>query len=101
MIPEHLLSAYRNSIYRAATPHGPLDIRIGESSVQLDALLRTHEAHAWAFISAHNPRSQRHTETENEARHRALLRCVEELGFTSLAGRGISAAGGWPAEEVC
>jgi hypothetical protein len=99
VIPEHLLAPYYDTIYRADTPHGPLDIRIGERSARLDALLRSHGALNWAFISAQNPRSQRCSETANERRYRALLLRVEELGFSCFTGRGISAAGDWPAEE--
>jgi hypothetical protein len=97
-IPKHLALAYCNATYRVDMPDGALDIRIGEPSERLDALLREQAAQTWAFITAQNPRSQR-TEVENEQRQQALKRRVTELGFVYFEGHGVSPADDWPAEE--
>jgi hypothetical protein len=93
-----LLPFYLATTYRAQTPAGSIDLRIGQPSPPLDWLLDSLGAREWAFISAANPRSEAISETENAARHGAFRALVEQRGFHVFEGEGIPDQPGWTAE---
>lgn len=93
-----LLPFYLATTYRAQTPAGPIDLRIGQTSPALDRLLDSLGAHEWAFISAANPRSQARSEPENAARHNAFRAQLEQRGLRFFEGEGIPDEADWAPE---
>ena len=71
-------------------------IRVGETSGELDALLGEYQCETWAFISAHNPRSEELTPEENEARHIDFISYLNDHRY--FAGFGQSPDGLWTPE---
>ena len=94
-----LEQAYRQTTYVALTPHGELHIRIGEPHHELDALLASHDAEEWAYITAWNPKSERLTDKENRARQRQLEDELHQAGYAVFAGRGVPHNDDWDPEE--
>ncbi|MGB0128635.1 MAG: DUF3293 domain-containing protein [Rhodocyclaceae bacterium] len=90
-----LLPFYLATTYRAQTPAGPIDLRIGQRSPAMDRLLDSLGAREWAFISAANPRSQALSQAENAARHNAFRAVVERRGFRFFEGEGVPAQADW------
>jgi S-adenosylmethionine synthetase len=97
--PPDLEAAYRSTTFGVETDSGIIYIRPGVANRLLDCLLAEHEAHSWAYITAHNPGSRLLTAQENAVRHHRLVRHVEERGLTHLPGQGVGDGGDWPAEE--
>jgi hypothetical protein len=92
-------AAFRATTYRVFVTHeAPIDLRIGERSARLDALLEKHAIETWAFITAWNPGSHRIPAEENEARQAALLSLLRERGLHFFDGSGIPADSAWQAE---
>ncbi len=90
-----LHSAYSAAHYRVfADP--PFVLRAGERSPELDALLASHAADTWAFITAWNPGSVVHSDAENATRMGRLRRTLS--GLTTYDGVGVDPAGEWPGE---
>ncbi|MBK7705577.1 MAG: DUF3293 domain-containing protein [Acidobacteria bacterium] len=73
-------------------------IRVGETSGELDALLGEYQCETWAFISAHNPRSEELTPEENEARHIDFISYLNDHEYRYFAGYGQSPDGLWTPE---
>lgn len=93
-----LESVYRHTNYVVQAPAGAIAIRIDQSAAELDALLNTHGAPCWVYLTAHNPGSRKLTTEQNEQRHAELVALISELGYVSLSGQAIGDAGDWPAE---
>lgn len=99
MIEQQLIQAYLNTSYRIETPVGPLNVRIGDTNPQLDALLEQHGVRTWAFITAWNPGSQQLSDAENLERHGALQHRFEALKLATLPGVGECPNESWPPEQ--
>ena len=85
-------AAFRQTTYRAFTPEGSIDIRIGETPVDLPV-------ERWAFITAFNPLPQQLTDVQNQARHQELVGVLEEAGLSFYPGEGRGDSGSWPPER--
>ena len=94
-----LLDAYMKTNYRADTPLGPIDIRIGLTQSTLNELLETHNAHSWAFVTAFNPHSVALSASENAFRHRQLCQSVDDAGYLNFPGEGIPDDDRWHSES--
>lgn len=91
--------AYRATTYRVFVPdEKPVDLRIGQRSSAIDLLLDTHGCDEWVFITACNPRSERVSASENEARQTELVRVIRERGWNFFEGMGIPADSKWQPE---
>jgi hypothetical protein len=98
-VDEHPLdTAYRKTSYFADTPAGRLRIRIGEAHPVLDTLLAARGHRHWAYVTAHNPGSERLTADENRTRHARLEADVSARGYEVFPGEGVGDDGEWPAE---
>src|SRR5205085_7826772 len=86
---------YQASLFRADTPAGPLTLRIGSPSPELDALLDRHGATAWAYVTACNPGSRQLPAPENEKRTAKLRELIEQAGFAAYPGEGSDQGGTW------
>lgn len=85
-------AAYRAAHYRVFAPV-PFTLRAGQGSADLDALLDSHGATAWAFITACNPGLVRLSPAENVGRMAQLQEVL--AGFTTYAGESSDSAGEW------
>ncbi|MBB5190465.1 hypothetical protein HNQ50_001187 [Silvimonas terrae] len=84
---------------RYVIPALGLTLRVGQTSPELDALLRQRHMQGWMFISACNPGSQAVLcQHENLARHQNLLDALKAAQFTFFEGYGEGDDGLWPAE---
>jgi hypothetical protein len=93
-----LEAEFRATTYRIETGEEPIDLRIGESSSALDALLHRLAAARWAFISAANPGAQATADDINARRHNELLAVLQAAGYLLLPGCGVPAASHWRPE---
>lgn len=93
-----LRNAYLATTYRCRAPRGGIDIRIGQSHVRLDSLLREHASRSWCFITACNPQSKRLGSVENRLRNSELRQEIDSRGWIVFEGEGIGDSGDWPAE---
>jgi hypothetical protein len=92
-------SAFRATTYRVFVPNAaPIDIRIGQRSAPLDALLDARGCREWAFITAWNPGAKALSAAENDARQLQLLSELRQRGWDWLDGSGIPADASWKAE---
>ena len=98
--PDGLRAAYEATSYHVPdTPVGPLTIRCGCITEELDRLLDVAGSMTWAFVSAANPGSVRLDPSENLRRHEALLHHLRRHALPCHFGVGIGDDGSWPAEE--
>ena len=90
-----LSAAYNAAHYRVfADP--PFVLRVGERSAELNALLASHSAGTWAFITACNPGSVPLSDEENAERMVRLREMLNHL--TTYPGEGIDPTDEWPGE---
>jgi hypothetical protein len=95
-ISDELLESYTRAIYRVDCPGGPIFLRIGSASAELERWLEAQGASRFAFLSAANPGSVAFPESENRRRHRRLVERLGASRFATLAGESFEAAsGGW------
>jgi len=99
MVDPQLLETYRGTAFIIEAPHCEINLRVGEPSQAVDALLESYDATKCAFITAWNPRSIRLKAAENRQRHADLVELVRSLGHLFLPGRGIGKDASWPPEE--
>jgi hypothetical protein len=71
------------------------------ASPRIDVLLDRHGATCAVIVTAFNPRSRVLPPAANAARHRALVRLLEERGVAFLYGEGRDPGGRWVAETEC
>lgn len=90
---------YLRTTYRVTEVDPAIDIRIGQPSPQLDALLDKHAARCWAFITAWNPGSKKLDAIENQRRQAALEAEVKQGGYVFYRGAGVPDEKGWEQEE--
>lgn len=100
-IAEELLSAYTATDFVVFDAGEEWALHVGVASPRIDDLLDRHGAMRATVVTAFNPRSQVLTPDANEARHRALVRLLEERGLTFLYGEGRDPSGQWNAETEC
>ena len=95
-----LEAAYRATTYRIHAPQGDIDLRIGEASPALEALLREMGADCWAIITAWNPGSKLQDDATNAAAQTRLQEWLTGKGYRWLAGENLADAGDWLAEPT-
>jgi hypothetical protein len=76
-------------------------LHVGVSSPRVDALLDRHHATCATIVTAFNPRSRVLTPEANEARHRALVRLLDERDLPFILGEGRDPSGRWTPETEC
>src|SRR2546425_5971795 len=96
---ERLLQAYRETSFFADTPHGHLELRIGDPCPRLEHLLVSLGARTWAYVTAFNPGSISLSHEENHQRHLRLEQRVQALGLPVFPGEGLGDDRTWPAER--
>jgi hypothetical protein len=102
MLTDALIEAYRATDYILLGPAGPeITINIGRRSAAFDRVLHEHGARSAVIVTAYNPRSVVLDETENRARHEALVDLIEKRGYDYALGEGRDPTGAWKAELEC
>ena len=97
---DELWRAYRDAVFEADLPGGPLRIRVGEHHPALDEVLRGGGGgHCWCFVTAWNPASEPLATAENNARNAELAATLKGESLSFYPGRGRDPQGKWPAEE--
>jgi hypothetical protein len=98
-IPEALIAAYRATIYTSRIKDADEVMRIGEKATWLADLFDTHSASTALFITAENPFSEPHTDTENAEAQEQLRQCLLTATDIVFDGWGTGADTGWPPEN--
>ena len=96
-----LEQAYRATTYRIHTPQGDIDLRVGEPSPALAALLREAGTGSWAIMTAWNPASQPQDDAANAEAQARLQHWLDAQGYRWLKGENRADAGDWPPETSC
>ena len=100
-IAAELLSAYEATDFVVFDGGDQWVIKVGLASARLDALLDRHGATRAPVVTAFNPRSRVLAPAVNLARHRSLVRMLEERELPFLLGEGRDPSGRWIAETEC
>ena len=95
---ETLRAAYLDTTYRVLTNGKPIDVRIGAANAALDRLLEACDARNWAFVSAHNPRSQRLPDEDNARRDARLKALLDGQECEYVEAIALPDDPGWPPE---
>lgn len=97
-IDEATLLAYLRCHYRVLEAP-PFTLRIGERSAALAALFERSGCDCAAFLTAWNPRGERHEVAANQAAQAALLRDIAARGYACIPGVGEDPGGQWCGED--
>ena len=100
-IAAELLAAYTATDFVVFDGEEQWALHVGVASPRVDALLDRHDAPCATVVTAFNPRSRVLPPAANAARHRSLVRLLEEQGLTFLLGEGRDPSGRWTAETEC
>ena len=94
-----LFEAYRRTSFTVNTSEGSCHIRVGQPSACLDALLASHGATTWAYITAWNPGSIRQSPEQNGRQNAALASELFARGLACYSGQGIPNDPSWTPED--
>lgn len=94
MMNKLLLKAYKSTTYQVFKPN--ISFKIGETSKELDSLLRSHINHTCCFITAYNPFSESLSESENQLRQSELKKDLSS--YKVFEGAGVPADDKWSPE---
>ena len=100
-IAAELLAAYTATDFVVFDGGEHWALNVGVASPRVDALLDRHGVDRATIVTAFNPRSRALAPEANMARHRALVRLLEERGLPFLDGEGRDPSGQWTAETEC
>lgn len=95
-IDQHLLKAYRETIYQVFEPS--IALKIDTINPVLNQFLQENDVTTWAFITAWNPKSQVLSYKENTQRHQELIQIVEKAAYPYFIGKGIGKDSNWEPE---
>ncbi len=97
-MPHRQDAAYRATEYRVADGAQRFSIRVGERCAPLDALLDTHGAEEWAYVTAYNPGGRPAAADANAAAQQRLEAELRATAHPVLRGEGTGDDGRWPPE---
>ena len=100
-IAADLLAAYTATDFVVFDGEEQWALHVGIASPRVDALLDRHDAPCATVATAFNPRSRVLPPAANAARHRSLVRLLEERGLAFLLGEGRDPTGRWTPETEC
>jgi hypothetical protein len=100
-IAAELLAAYTATDFVVFDGAEQWVLHVGAASPRVDALLDRHDAIRATVVTAFNPRSRVLMPDANTARHRALVRLLEERRMPFLLGEGRDPSGAWSPETEC
>jgi len=94
-----LWHAYENADYLVSETDSLFTIKIGKKNYQLEQLLKKHHVSNWAFVTAHNPHSEKLNKKDNLNRHQKLISYCETQNYKYYSGQGIDKSGEWESEN--
>lgn len=100
-IEAELLAAYAATDFVVFDGEERWALHVGVASPRVDALLDRHGVDRATVVTAFNPRSRVLAPEANAARHRALVRMLEEQQLPFLLGEGRDPSGQWRPETEC
>ena len=99
MITTETLRGYTATTYAVTAPDGEMvGLRLDDTSVQADALLRDYKADSITCLNAWNPLSQRVAVSRNMAAHQRLRRDLDARGLRHLPHLGVPDRRNWKPE---
>ena len=96
-LPPELLQAFAETHY-IVHHESPFTMQIGQSCLQLKALMEKHNALSATFITAWNPFSQNLPAKANQARQDELKANIKRRGLICIDGIGKHPSKNWPGE---
>jgi hypothetical protein len=96
---EALWRAYEATRFRAQTPTGTIEIRIGKVCPELNRVCKDNGSTSWCFITAWNPGTERPEPEENDRRNIALRSDLTAAGCEVYDGCGVGEDPSWKPEE--
>ena len=96
---EQLAAAYAATVYEVYDGPRVLDLEIGKTCSDLDALFPDGGNDGWAYITGENPGSRRVSPAENAERTRALDGELDTLDLPVYRGRGVGEDPCWAPED--
>lgn len=94
-----LWRAYENADYLVNETDSLFTLKIGKKNYQLEQILKKHQASNWAFVTAHNPHSNKLSKKDNLNRHQKLISYCETQNYNYYSGQGIDKSGDWEPEN--
>ncbi len=97
LIDHNTIQAFLETEYKVFGD-SPFTLKIDEPNSALAAACKKNCAESSAYITACNPNSKNHGDSENEARNNALRRELIERNFAFVEGVGKHPSNEWPGE---
>ena len=99
LIAADKIRTYSATDYRLGRTAQDIVLAPGLRSDRLYELLSVKSVKCGAFLTAHNPRGNQKSDTENEQAHALLATALAERGLDSIEGSGSEPGSKWPAEK--
>jgi len=96
---DSLVKAYQQAIYSVGGTDSLFELRVGERSSALIALLSNFQVESWAYITSENPGSELLTSDQNKQRTQSLEAHLKTEGYRYFLGEGRSPDNSWPPEK--
>jgi Protein of unknown function (DUF3293) len=97
-IPPFLIRAYREAKF-VVNGQDLITLFVGQSNRELSKLLIENGVTTAAFITAHNPYSDKYEDSDNTKAQASLIQDVNDLGLKFIDGYGQDTAEKWPRED--
>lgn len=97
-ISAKLAKAYHQAHYVIHIEGGDIELKVGQASPELAALMHKHDTQSAAFLTAYNPFSVLLSTEENVRNHNALIADINTLGLKWIAGEGLDISNLWSSE---
>lgn len=94
-----LAAAYKKTLYAVQIGGETVNIRVGNHTPSITALLQKYQQTTWALITAHNPHSQLTDTAQNTRQTLALEKAIQQLARPYLSAVNIDPQGNWPDEN--
>jgi len=98
-ISPELIAVYRDTQFHVTNSGKSFTLRIDKFSTELDELLKKHNKHSSAYITACNPQSIQLTEEQISKRHMELKKDLESYNCVIYEGFGEDPRGEWVSEK--
>jgi hypothetical protein len=96
---EELISAYQSAKYIVFINEKPERIKVGQTNIVIDKLLRRLSAQSAYFMTPENPFSISLCEEENMLRHRRFIKELKTGDYEYYEGYGTDEKETWPKEK--
>jgi hypothetical protein len=92
---DELIQAYKQTSFNVYEPL--ITIKVDEKNIKLDELLKSHNQHEWAYITAWNPYSELISLKINQQRNQELK--ADLTKYIIFEGEGVGADPNWAPEQ--